>query len=92
MGKDIQIKYFNEGSEWEELFPISKTTLVKDHTGKNVDELLNLKPNKTEIYTSLEIDTKLTNINDQIDSIKDFDIPVQSTEPSEGKLWFDVIE
>lgn len=90
MAKDIQIKYINESQQWEELFPITKTRLVKNDAGETINILLNNKYNKNETYSSVEIDSKVTTLNDKIDTVSGFDIPVSATEPTDSNLWFEV--
>lgn len=92
MAKDIQIKYINDVSEWEELYPVTKTRLVEDGSGQKLDTVLESKPNKNEIYTSVEIDNKLSENNDEIKKFfEGFDIPVQEEEPTDGNFWFEIL-
>lgn len=51
MAKDIQIKYINEQSEWEELYPATKATIVSTDSGQSVENVLTSKSNKAETYT-----------------------------------------
>lgn len=91
MAKDIQIKYINDQQEWEELYPVTKTRIVEDESGQKLDMLLQNKVNKNEVYTSLEIDTKLSDIDDVIGNLKQFNIPVQAEEPTDEKFWFEIV-
>lgn len=91
MAKDIQIKYINDLEEWEELYPVTKTRLIKDDSGQDLPSLLNNKVNKNEVYTSLEIDNKLSVIENDIENIQHFDIPVQSEQPTDNNIWFEII-
>jgi len=92
MAKDIVIRHLNELDEWEELFPQTKTTLVQNDAGESVQTLLGAKANSNEVYTSVEIDSMLGDIETQLDDVDHFDIPVSTTEPTKDtKFWFEEI-
>lgn len=84
MAKDIQIKYMNELQEWEELYPSTKARIVSTESGQSVENVLTSKSNKAETYTKTEVDGLLSSLNE-------FDIPVQETEPTDHKIWFEVL-
>lgn len=84
MAKDIQIKYINEQQEWEELYPTTKATIVSTESGQSVENVLTSKSNKAETYTKTEVDGLIGSLNE-------FDIPVQTEEPTDHKIWFEVL-
>lgn len=84
MAKDIQIKYINEQQEWEELYPSTKARIVTTESGQSIENVLQTKSNKSDTYTKTEVD-------DIIGSLNEFDIPVQSIEPEDSKIWFEVL-
>lgn len=91
MAKDIQIKYINDQQEWEELFPVTKTRLVTNNSGQTVEQILTNKPNKNEVYTTIEIDNKLSDLEESLENMKNFDIPVSEVQPEDSKFWFEII-
>ena len=92
MAKDILIKYINDLQEWEELYPLTKTRNIKNTAGKSLDHLLSEKYNKNETYSSAELDGKLKSINDTIENLDSFNLPVSKEEPQDSSLWFEIIE
>lgn len=84
MAKDIQIKYINEEQVWEELYPSTKARIVTTESGQSLEGVLLTKSNKSETYTKEEVD-------DLVGSLNEFDIPVQSIEPEDSKIWFEVL-
>jgi len=89
MAKDIIIKHLNDNDEWEELFPQTKTTLVENEAGESVQTLLGAKANSNEVYTSVEIDSMIGDIENELGDIDHFDIPVSTSEPTKDtKFWF----
>lgn len=92
MAKDILMKYLNEQDEWEELFPQTKTTLVENEAGETIQTLLGAKANANEVYTSVEIDNMIGDIETELGDIDHFDIPVSTSEPTtDVKFWFEEI-
>lgn len=77
MVKNIQMKYKNEQSQWEELYPITLGNLVELDDGQDIESALatkvdtstyttgiGLKADKTSIFTRTEITNLL---NDKVD-------------------------
>ena len=91
MAKDIQIKYINDQQEWEELYPATKTRIISDDSGQSLNTILGQKMAKNESYTSLQIDGLLTNLQDSIDGIETYHLPVSATEPDDSELWFEIL-
>ena len=84
MAKDIQIKYLNEQQEWEELYPSTKARIVTTESGQTIEAVLTTKSNKSETYTKTEVDGIIGSLNE-------FDIPVQTVEPEDSKILFEVL-
>ena len=95
--KKIQIKNRN-GSEWDSLFPVTKTSYVENENGETIDGLLSDKVDKvsgkglsTNDFTTSE-KTKLSNLEDhtsEITELTENPIPVGTTEPTDSNVWFE---
>jgi len=91
MPKDIQIRHLDDNNEWESLYPLTKTRIVEDDAGVALPTLLGGKINRNEVYTSVEIDNKLSAIQEDINAFEPFKLPVTNEEPEDGTVWFETL-
>lgn len=59
--------------------------------GVALPTLLGEKINRNEVYTSVEIDNKLSAIQEDINAFEPFKLPVSNEEPEDGTVWFETL-